>query len=206
MIRLRVLGDGETPSSSQMERGIRRLGLMLKTWQITGPKLYTRAEQTVTLVDGTQSYTLTTRPASVQNVRWAVDGVERYPLAKWSREDWDAMPQKTAEGSPKIYVLDRQISGTSLTIWNVPDIPDGEAWTLIVSYERVPYDVTDSSETIDVPQEWHDFVIDSLGLLLSDEFGVTGDHVTRMGQRVAAFGIALLGYERDGEIRFYTEA
>ena len=206
MRRLRILGKGETPESDDMEDGIERLGLMLKTWAVTGPKLFTRAEQSVTLVDGTQSYTLTTRPFSVQNVRLAVDGDERYPMTEWSRQDWDQSPIKDSEGTPIIYVVDRQISGTSLTLWPIPDIPSGEAWTLNVSYERVPYDVTASSETLDIPQEWHDCIIDSLGYLLADEFGVSGDHVERMGARAAAMFTALMGNEREGEIRFYTEA
>ncbi len=208
--RIGVVAEGETATAAQYATGERELNLILKTMQMQGYGLMRRAEQTVSLTDATTTptgtYTLATRPASVINVRFAIDGVERRPLAEWSREDFDASPIKSTTGSPVVYVVDRQRTATSLRFWPIPDEPASETWTAVVSYERVPETVTGPTEEVDIAQEQHDAVIDVLAAALIPHFGmaVSESAAQIVLARAGVKAETALNWDRRGMIRFTT--
>ena len=201
-----IYGARESLNSEDYAIGQQKLNLMFKSWQMLGVQMHNRAEQTVSLVDGTQVYTLSTRPARVENVRFAVDGVERYPMTEWAREDWDRLPAKTSEGTPVVYVIDRLIASTTLTVWKVPDVPSGETWTLKVSYERVPEDVTAASQTLDIPQEWLEGVIDNLSIRIAPGHYVEPAIYAEVKERAFIWLNQMIGNDRQGYVRFEVGA
>lgn len=203
LTRIAVLGEGETASNGQYLTALTELNLLLKSFQIAGSGLMRRAEQTVSIVDGTQTYTLSPRPASVINVRFAVDGVERRPMSEWDREDWDAAPIKSNTGAPIVYIVDRQRTSTTLTVWPIPDVPSGETWTLKVSYERIPESVTAPTEEVDVAQEQLDALIDALAVTQISIYGVANTPEAQLVlQRAGPKLEYALGHDRRGSIRF----
>lgn len=166
MRRGKLLREGQTPDAQSFEEGRAALSRMLKSWTMDGANLWRDDEQTVTLVSGTATYTLSPRVMRVRNVRLVDDGTERNPLGRWGRDDYDRMPNKTSAGRPTVYVEDRKRASVELVVWPVPNLT---TYTLKVGFERVIEDVTSAAEEIDVPQEWFDTVIDSLGLWLADQ-------------------------------------
>lgn len=207
LARIGVLGEGETASALQYATAQTELNLLLKSIQMAGTGLMRRAEQTVSLTTAaatpTGVYTLATRPASVINARFAVDGVERRPLTEWDREDYDAAPIKSQTGAPMIYVVDRQRTATTLTFWPIPDETSGETWTVIVSYERVPESVTAPTEEVDVAQEQLDALIDALAVTQISIYGVAGTAEAQMV--LARTGVKMdtaLNHDRRGSVRF----
>lgn len=208
--KLGIIGGGESPNADDGATALMQLNLMLKSWAMQGPNLWGRAEQTVTLIDGTQNYTLSPQPATVENVRFAVDGVETRPLTEWSRNDWDRAPIKTSEGEPVIYVVDRQRASTILTLWPIPADFTALAWTLVVSYERRLQDIATISQDIDVPQEWLETVGFNLAKKLRVDFPPSAAHDLARHKMIQEEADALLAgaltHDRQGSVRLVRRA
>lgn len=198
--KIGVLGEGETASGNQYTEAQRELNLMMHTWGMEGPNLWSLAEASITLVSGTQTYTLSPRPRFVQNMRFAISGVEQYPMSEWDRQDWDRFPMKTQTGNPLKFVIDRQRASTTVKVWPVPSFSSG-TYTCPYSYERVWEDVTQPSEDIDVPQEWLETVTVNLGARLADDYRLTGQHVDRVRDRAARLYDMAMTADRRGDVR-----
>ena len=204
--KLGVIGENANADASKYAIVQRELNLMLRSWQMGGPRLWGRAEGALTLVSGTQTYTLSPRPMKLHTLRFAIDGAERYPLSKWGQEDWDNFPAKTRTGQPTIYTLDRQRSGTSVTLWPAPSF-SGAAWTCPYTYERVFEDVTGAAQDIDVPQEWLELVQLALATRCMENWpaGDAKDRDRYAQIRARAKGLydEAMGFDRDGDVMFY---
>lgn len=164
--RAKLLRDGQGADASMFEDGRKHLTRMLKSWTMDGANLWRDDEQTVDLVSGTATYTLSPRVMRVRNVRLYEDSAERFPLAEWGRDDYDNLPNKTTAGRPVAYYINRLRASVTLTLWPVPN---DSTWDLKVGYERVIEDVTAASEEIDAPQEWFDAVIDNLAVRMGED-------------------------------------
>lgn len=203
--KLGVLGQGFEASADELQNGLDALNEMLKTWSTQGPNLWTRAEQEVTLVSGTQTYTLSPRPRLVYNVRWAVDGEERLPLPEWTRQNWDRFIYKTSTGEPKIYVLDKQRTATTITLWPIPEFDSGsETWTLNVSYERALEIVTEGAHDIDVPEEFTETVIMCLAARLAEDYRLTDETSERVRERAVTLLEQAMSFDRWGDVELWV--
>jgi hypothetical protein len=200
MRRGRLLREGQTPDAQSFEEGRAALTRMLKSWTMDGANLWRDAEQTIDLVSGTSTYTLSPRVMRVRNVRLVEDSVERNPLGEWGRDDYDAMPRKTQAGRPTVYVVNRLRASVTLILWPVPN---DSTWDLKVGYERVIDDVTAADEEIDAPQEWFDAVIDNLAIRLADQEPLIDPRAT-VGVRAAAAEHyeRAQGHDRSGPVIF----
>lgn len=198
--KIGVLGEGETSSGNQFVEALRELNLMLLTWSMEGPNLWTETEGTpIPLISGTATYTLSPRPRSVMDVRFAVSGVEQRPMTEFDRKDWNVFPMKTSPGAPLRYVVSRQRTATTLTFWPVPN--QTGVWTAPYSYERVWESATSPSEDLDVPQEWLETVTVNLGARLADDYRLTGQHVDRVRDRAARLYDMAMTADRRGDVR-----
>lgn len=198
--KITVLGEGESASGNQYTDAQRDLNYMLKTWQQSGPNLWTVSEATITLVDAQQSYTLSPRPRWVENMRFAIDGVEQYPMSEWDRQDWDRFPNKTQGGDPLKYVIDRQRTQTVVKLWPIPSV-GSSVLTCPYSFERVIEDVTQPSQDIDVPQEFLETVMMNLAARRADDYRLTGDVVARVRARAEQLYNLAMTADRRGDVR-----
>lgn len=198
--KITVLGEGESASGDQYTEAQRELNLMMLSWSMQGPNLWTMEEGTaIPLISGTATYTLSPRPRSVMNVRFAVSGVEQRPMTEFDRQDWDRFPQKTSPGAPLRYVIDRQRTATTITFWPVPN--QTGVWTAPYSFERVWESVTQPSEDIDVPQEWLETVMVNLAARLADDYRLNGPNIDRVRQRADMLYAMAMTADRRGDVR-----
>lgn len=194
--RAHVLRESQTPDAALFEQCRATLSRLMKAWTMDGAGLWRDDEATLDLVSGTSAYTLASRPMRVRNVRLVQGGSERRPLAEWTRDDYDLLPNKTQAGAPVAYVVDRQRAQTRLILWPVPNSSSDD---LKIGVEKVIEDVTSASEEIDAPQEWLDGVIDNLAARIADEEGVSVGQALRVD---AARGYARMqGFDR-GPVTF----
>ena len=198
--KIGVLGEGETASGNQYADAQTELNLMMHTWSMEGPNLWTVADGSITLVSGTQSYTLSPRPRSVMNVRFSIDSVEQYPMSEFDRQDWDRFPMKTSTGNPLRYVVDRQRASTIVKVWPIPSFSSG-TYTCPYSYERVWEDVSQPAQDIDVPQEWLETVAVSLGARLCDDYSLSGPIPDRVRDRAQKLYALAMTADRRGDVR-----
>lgn len=201
LMKIGVLGQGFEASADEFENARQELNWMLKSWSVDGPNLWTVAEQTVTLVSGTQTYTLSPRPRFVMNARLAIDGVESRPLAEWNRQDWDKFPSKATTGLPSIYVLDRTRTATTITFWPKPTFSSG-TYTVLVGYERALEIVEVGANEVDIPEELMETAVMCLAARLLEQYRIEDATAQTIRQRAALLYNQAMMFDRNGDIRF----
>lgn len=203
--RVQMIGSGQSVSGHLWTVFKDHLNGFLKLLQTQGPSEYRKAQQTVTLVAGTATYTLTTRPDKVEMVLYRDANSRDRPMVRWNRNQYLLIPYKTSQGLPIQYMITRGISSTTLTLWPVPDT-SAALGTLIVDYERVFNDVSSPSDALDVPQEWTDAMADVLAMRMASSFRIENPSVETVKERAAAAMNELLGYDREESLMIIMEA
>ena len=97
----------------------RSLNLMLAEWANRGLNQWTIAQRTVAMVEGTGEYALGADVIDILSLIVSRDGTD-YSLSRLSRDDYITIPNKTTDGRPNQFFLDRQVT-PSLKLWPVPD-------------------------------------------------------------------------------------
>lgn len=147
--QLGAIGIGETPSAADVTSCSRSLNMMIKAWETQGVHLWTNAEQTVSLVVGTESYNLSPKPAMIKQIRLVNSaGIER-PVRIISRSDYNLIPNKEATGKINQVCYDDQLTTGTIYVW---PSPDDATDTLKVTYNRKIEDFDASSDNPDLPQ------------------------------------------------------
>lgn len=195
MEELGVLSSGEAPTAEETATGIRALNWMLKSWPARGLNLFRETQGQVIFLADTASMPLDPYCLDVVEARYVQPQSYERPLARWENGQYRQIPYKSQPGYPTAYYLDKQTSGITMTLWPVPNADA----TILYTYSRVPQDVTDGAETIDVPQEWTELVYIALAARLVQTFGVARTDPTAaqiIAQRAAALEQQMLDQDR----------
>lgn len=165
-----MLDTEEALTTAENGRAIRLLNMMLKSWQVKGYPLWVKTAGSLDL--GTvAAYDLDPlRPLRILSARFERDGIET-PMIGVSRDEYDALPDKTVTGQPTQFYYDRQREAAKFYVWPLLAAADGE--TVKYTYERELEDVTDTSETLDMPGEWWEAVATQLALRLCSTFSLS---------------------------------
>lgn len=158
---LRVIAAGETPTDDDMQAVRKRLTLMLKSWQITGPNLWRQTDGSVALVASTASYTLSPRPHRVIEARYRDANSRDLPMVELTRQEYVDLPLKTTTGIPTSYYVNYQRAATTLYVWPVPASVTTE--TIVYTYQRVFEDADTLENDLDIPQEY----LETVGMALA---------------------------------------
>lgn len=192
----------EPVAAHDMELGREQLDRMLKAWQNRGYNLWTYTAEPLTLTTAA-SYTLTTvRPLRILSARYkpTAAGTET-AMMPLSREEYDALPLKTATGTPTCYHYDRQAEAAKIYIW--PVLAAATTQTIQLTIERETTDADDINNVVDLPGEWWDAAVYGLADRLMDDFGVGNRrNVTARAQQL--LDEALAGDHEDSVYFFGT--
>lgn len=169
--RVQILGDGQTASAYQWSLAKSHLNGLLKLLVTQGPSEWRRATQTPAMTASVAYVTCSPRPDRVHRVYYRNSAGFDLELQQWNMDDYDRIPVKTSTGRPTIFAVDRQRTSTTIYLWPVPDATIA-AGTLRVSYERVPEDVSATSDIVDCPQEAFDVLMDLVGGRTGQSLGV----------------------------------
>lgn len=197
---LGAYSSGETVSGEDMEDGILRLNAMLNYWSGDGG-LYREATGTLVISDGTGAGTLPTEVKSVGSVRQVISPTYNRQLTPWERAQFYSLPNRKASGNPTIYYVGKTIAGLTIYVWPVPTANI----TLELDYGRAVEIVTDPNETLDLPQDWQEAVIQGLASRMANMFGSTKTDpqtVARIDSRAAAEYQRLLDRDRPDAYHF----
>jgi len=149
----------ETLSDANILATLRRaLNVMLKSWQ-TKQFLWKQSDVTVTLTPGTQSYSvgpggagtlLRVRPLRLTYAVRRQSNID-IPINIISKQEYQALPNKTNEGPTISAYYDPQLTDGVLYVWYTGDSGND---TIICTFAD-PIDLLDSStDSPDVPDEW----------------------------------------------------
>ena len=206
---LGVLPSGGSPTADQTEQGLIALNFMLKGWQADGINLYRQEQLTIPVLAGMgipgMPVTLVDLALGLEEARWVVqsggpDQFER-PLGVFSYIDYQTLPNKLAAttSGPSVIMFDKQAYSSDFYLWP----PPSDGGILKMTIGRSVYDVTQSSDILDVPIEWTEGVIYNLADRLMDDEGVAAaDPATaqRIVEHATVFYQKLLNFDRPNSI------
>lgn len=167
-INAKIYSPGETITAEDMASGQEALNLMLKTW---GAKehLWIVSEGSVALVAGQATYSVPAARRMI-SVRRRINGIDT-PMNVLSRDEYDALPNKSGQGMPVSWYFDPQRSARTLYVWLVPTTALAASVSLKYTYLRVIEDVDALDNDPDVPQEWLEALVYSLSDRLANSYG-----------------------------------
>jgi len=140
--------------SSDAATCLRTLNWMLKSWQTQGiTNLWRVQDVSITWPAATSEVTLDTNYLDLKDVRVRVSGIDRV-LTRFSQSDYAEITTKAQAGAPIAYNLVKTRSTLMLRLWPVP----AAETALYADGSRVVEDVSDLSQTLDIPQEWTEAV------------------------------------------------
>jgi len=136
----------EVRTGYDLKTAKRSLNLMLAEWANRGLNQWTIAQRTVTLTQGTGEYALLPDVIDILSAVIRRDNID-YSLMRLSREEYQTVPDKTSQGRPNQFFLDRQVT-PSLKLWPAP-----ENATDVVYYNALTRmdDADTYTNTVDMP-------------------------------------------------------
>jgi hypothetical protein len=140
----------------------RSMNIMLQEWGNRGIHLWKVNKTSQALVKGTASYTLDDKVIDLLDVNSKRSTTE-LSMARISREDYHARPNKTTQARPSQYYLERTSTPT-LYVWPAPE----NATDTIEYYamEKIE-DVGTSLKTVDVPTRFLPALVAGLAYYIS---------------------------------------
>ena len=199
--KIGVVAKDEPADSSDMATAIAQLDNLLKAWQMSGIKRFTRERISVTVTDATTSYSVSPRVLNIETALWRdSDGVDT-PLSPLTASEYDELSDKDSTGRATQYFLDRAREATTLYVWPALATAAGETIRLTVHAETE--DITSSTDTVEVPREWYMAVEYGLASMLLDDFAVQNP-MTRQSieGKAAAFYVMATDHEREDSVFF----
>ena len=140
----------------------RSLNLMFAEWANRGLNLWTVNQATIDLVQGTSEYTLSSDVVESLEVVLRRSGTD-FEVQRISRGDYVTLPNKTTQGRPSQYYLDRQIS-PKLNLWAVPENSTDQ---IIYYYVRRIEDADALVNTTDMPFRFYPCMVAGLSYYIA---------------------------------------
>ena len=122
-------------SGNQLRMARRSLNIMFQEWGNRGLHYWEVANNSITLVDGKAEYTMFRSTGDGTSDATAVYGVDDVleasyrnasnvdsPLQKINRSTYQGLANKTSEGTPSQYFVQRFINKTTVTVYPCPDL------------------------------------------------------------------------------------
>jgi hypothetical protein len=152
----------EVRTGYDLKTAKRSLNLLLADWANRGLNQWTIKQRSVTMVTGDGEYDLSTDVIDVLSVIVRRDGTD-YSLDRLSRSDYLDIPNKTTQGRPNQFFLDRQIT-PNLKLWPLPDNS-----TDVVYYDALTRmdDADNYVNTMDMPFRFYPCLAAGLSYYLS---------------------------------------
>jgi len=163
--------DTQTQTGDKAVSARRSLNLLFAEWANRGINYWAVEQQTLTLVNGTASYTL---PAGTIDIISAVirdsSGTDTSDqmINRVSISDYNQLPNKDSSGKPSQYMLDKQFTPVAY-FWQVPD---KTTYSMVYWAIRQLEDVTASNQDADIPYRWNECICAGLASKLAMKFAI----------------------------------
>ncbi len=197
--KINMLDENEDAGATLAARFMTELNVMLKEWQ-KYENLWRMTEGSVTLIADTYSYALSPMPHRVIDARYRDANTRDLPIAPMTRDDYYSRPIKSAAGIPVEYYVDYQRTAATVYFLNVPASITTE--TVKYTYLRKFEDIDDLANDIDIRQEHFGLVGYNLAARMADDYGRTGEAISRVIARAEQMRNEALDDDREDFIQF----
>ena len=172
----------EGVSGNQLRSARRSLNILFQEWGNRGLHYWEVANNSITLVDGQAVYTMFRSAADGTSDATAVYGVDDVleasyrnassvdtPLTKVSRSTYQALSNKTSEGQPTQYFVQRFIDKITVTLYLTPGTSEAGNFLNYYYVKRIQ-DAGDYSNDSDVPYRFVPCMVAGLAYYLAVKF------------------------------------
>ncbi len=169
-------------SGNQLRMARRSLNIMFQEWGNRGLHYWEVANNSITLVDGKAEYTMfrstddgTSDATAVYGVDDVLEAVYRNsssvdsPLTKINRSTYQGLSNKTSEGTPSQYFVQRFIDKVTITLYLTPGSTEAGN-TINYYYVKRIQDVGNYTNATDVPYRFVPCMASGLAYYLSQKF------------------------------------
>jgi hypothetical protein len=166
-------------SGYQLKSARRSLNILFQEWANRGLHYWEVGNNSITLVDGQSTYTMYRSTADGTSDATAVYGVDDileasyrnsssvdFPLTKISRSEYQALSNKTDEGTPTQYFVQRFIDKVTVTLYLTPGSTEAGN-TINYYYVNRIQDAGDYSNDADVPYRFVPCMVAGLAYYLA---------------------------------------
>jgi len=173
---LRIVGaiaQGESPTATQLTEASEALNMLIKSWQAMGMSIWVTKEYPLTLVNGTSTYTPTTKLLKViqafnRNTTSNVD----IPMRILTRDEYNRLGNKSTAGNPIQIYHEPQLASSLVKVFPVPTAVEAAANTIIMVYQKEFDDMDAGTDNPEFPHEFFDALKFNLASRLSFEYGM----------------------------------
>ena len=166
----------QAPNAEDASTALNQLELMLKHWQTHGPNLWLKKEGSLSLTQGTTSYTLPHEVLRALSLRVAYNGNE-IPMTEMSRDEYFDLPVKNNTGYPTQFYFDAQRNDPVLYVWPTAA---NNGYSVNYTFEKRIDDLDSLDNEIEIAKENLLTVSYNLSSLLCDFYDIDN---TRIIQR-----------------------
>ena len=169
-------------SGNQLRMARRSLNIMFQEWGNRGLHYWEVANNSITLVDGQAEYTMFRSTGDGTSSTTAVYGVDDVleasyrnassvdsPLSKINRSTYQGLANKTSEGTPTQYFVQRFIDKVTVTLYLTPGSSQAGHFINYYYVKRIQ-DVGDYTNATDVPYRFIPCMASGLSYYLSQKF------------------------------------
>ena len=160
----------------------RSLNIMFQEWANRGLHYWEVANNSITLVDGQSTYTMYRSTGDGTSDATAVYGVDDileasyrnsssvdFPLTKINRSEYQGLSNKTDEGTPTQYFVQRFIDKVTITLYLTPGSTEAGNFINYYYVKRIQ-DVGIYTNATDVPYRFVPCMVSGLSYYLSQKF------------------------------------
>jgi hypothetical protein len=179
----------------------RKLNMLLKRWEVKGFFLWLADTIQIPMITGKFIYTIgpggdvnTYRPLRAREgsfIRQTCSPTTNIDiqLILLSRLEYEQYSNKRAQGIPNSFYYDPQMAPGPLTAYD-PTLSKGvlDIWTapvdmtrtIFLEVQRPVQDITDSTQTFDLPLEWYECLTKGLGAAVADKYEIPEQRLMRL--------------------------
>lgn len=159
---------GEMTAGYDIRAARRSMNIMFRDWENRGIRLWTLEEVSQALTQGTASYTLGADTIDILDAYLRRDSQDTV-LERLGRSRYSQISDKSQQGRPSQFYLDRQRGAPVLYLYHTP-----ENSTDTVRYWRMRRieDVTGQGETFDMPSRFFPPLVSGLAYYMSNKDGM----------------------------------
>lgn len=171
-----ALGQGETPTATQVSEAAEALNMLVKAWQADGMPLWVIKNYTLTLVSGTNTYTISPKLLKViqafnHNTQTNID----IPMRIVTRQEYNVLGNKTSSGNPIQVFSGPELTNTVVKVFPTPDSTSASQNQIVLVYQKQFDDLDSASDNLEFPNEWFEAVKYGLATRMAGEYGVSLD-------------------------------
>lgn len=154
--------DTASITAQHIKSAIRSLNLIFSEWSTKGVKQWTIEQTSRLLTAGDETYNLPSGGIDVLNMVFRkVSGSENrdVPMHRISREEYLGIADKSSQGNPSMYFVDRDRATVTLYLWNVPE---NSTDYIVYDYIRRIQDAGVFADNPEIPFQWFEAMASAL--------------------------------------------